>query len=327
MQIISSPDTVLYNEPISIQWLTEGLTDEFTLQAKESHTEQFHTVYEGTESSYTLNPPYDFNRIKFRVLNSNSEVISESKEITVIDFDIVQNSGGDVTIFPFNQRINMSASKFDNIPSIRETSEIITGLDGELPIDRKYSSRIFDISAFMTDEFENVTERDNYISRMSQHINRAVRDMKYLRYRGRIYEVAVASQPNWEVRPQWCNLTSMPFKCYNVFGYAPEQSVLYGDGVCVNSGEERAYPIITLYGEYNNPTITVNGKEYQIAIDTQPGDIITIDCEKEIVQLERNGELFYLAGAFYLDFPTFNVGNNTVSGASKVEWRNRFITL
>lgn len=82
-----------------------------------------------------------------------------------------------------------------------------------------------------------------------------------------------------------------------------------------------------LRGALNNPKITVNGVEYQLAVDALEEDVVTIDCEKETVVRERNGVRTYAAGAYYMDFPVFNVGENTASGCYAVRWRERWFAV
>ncbi len=250
----------------------------------------------------------------------------ESTEMAVIDFEIKELENGDVMLYPFDMSVNMRASKFGEVPSLRETSEQITGLDGEIPIDMKYSYRLFDLVLFMKNEFRSIAEREEYIRKMTAHIDRSVRRLRYLLYRGKIYGVKVSSS-EFSRNPAYCGL-DIALKCYEVYGYGMEEKALYGDGICVLEGDRLVYPVIILEGEKNNPVIKVNGAEYQIAIDTESEDIVTIDCDKETVFLEKSdGTQKYLAGAFYLDFPIFNIGENTVEGCDCVRWRDRWFVM
>ena len=330
---ISVPDTVMFNESSDISWTADDNADNYRLYIKGDTDKSYREIYSGSDTVFPFNAADypNYGKIRFRVYGENSEGISpipcESAETTVIDIEIRELENGDVILYPFDMSIDMRSSKFGEIPSIRETSEQITGLDGEIPVDTKYSYRLFDISAFMKHEFHSVAEREEFIRKMSAHINRSVRKLRYLLYRGKIFGVKVASAPEFSRRPAYCNL-DIAFKCYEVFGYGAEEKVLYGDGVCSVSGDTPCYPAIILEGEKNNPVIKVNGVEYQIAIDTDEGDIVTIDCECETVYLEAaDGSQKYLAGAYYLDFPVFNVGDNTVEGCDCVRWRDKYFIM
>lgn len=329
---ITAPGTVMFDEKATISWTADENADNYRLYVKGDTDKEYKEIYSGSETDFSFNAANypDFGKARFRVYGENSEGVSpmprDSAEMTVIDVEIRESENGDVTLLPFNLSINMSSSKFGEIPSIRETSEQITGLDGEIPIDTKYSYRLFDIAAFMKYEFHSVSEREEYIRKMSAHINRSVRKLRYLLYRGKIFGVKAASAPEFSRRPAYCNL-DIAYKCYEVFGYG-EEKALYGDGVCAVLGDTPCYPVIILEGEKNNPVIKVNGVEYQIAIDTAEGDIVAIDCERETVLLESSdGSQMYLAGAFYLDFPVFNVGDNAVEGCECVRWRDKYFIM
>lgn len=329
---ITVPDTVMFDETAVISWSESENAENYRLYAKGDTDKEYKEIYSGSGTEFAFNAAKYPNcgKIRFRVSGENSEGVSrlrESTEMTVVDVQIKELENGDVILYPYNMTVDMRSSKFGEIPSIRETSEQITGLDGEIPIDTKYSYRLFDISSFMKDEFKSLSDREEYIRRMSAYINRSVRKLRYLLYRDKIFGVKVASAPEFTRRPAYCNL-DIAFKCYEVFGYGKEEKVLYGDGTCTVSGDTPCYPVIILEGEKNNPVIKVNGIDYQIAIDTSEGDTVIIDCENETVLLEASdGSQSYLAGAFYLDFPVFNVGENTVQGCDCVRWRDKWFIM
>lgn len=322
---ITVPDTVMYNETsCRISWAAASEYTSYRLEASGDGGE-FHTIYSGTAPSFDYDvSTVDFSRIVFRVYGVNADGDSpflESKTVTVIDYEIEDKLNGDMILQPFGLIVDSKSSRIDDVLAVRETSETIAGLDGEIPVDMKYSPRLFDLVTFMRDSFGSVAEREEYIKKWSGHINRSVRKLRYLLYHGRIFGVKRISS-TWTRRPNWCNL-DISLKAYDIFGYSPTESILYGDGVCVNNGDTECYPIIILRSSLNNPKITVNGVSYQIAIDTLDGDVIVIDCEKETIVRERNGVRTYVAGAYYLDFPVFKVGRNTVSGCYAVRWRER----
>lgn len=288
----------------------------------------FISIYEGTALSFA----YDisktrYSKLIFRVYAVNSDgdsPFTDSGEVTVIDW-LIEDRGGTLILQPTGLIIDSESSKIDDVPSVRETSETITGLHGEIPVDMKYSPRLFDLAAFMKGSFSSIDEREDYIARMSAHIDRSVRSLRYLSYHGYIFGVKRISS-SFRRKPDHCNL-DISLKAYDVFGYSPVQNVLYGDGTCVNGGSEEVYPLLILRGEQNNPVITVNSINYRIAVDMLGGDVLYIDCEKESVIRERDGVRSYVAGAFYSDYPVFDAGNNTVSGCYAVKWRNKAFAI
>jgi phage-related protein len=330
---ITVPDTVMYNaSAVNITWEAVTGATGYALYIKGNGESSFSEVYEGADTAFNINMANypDYNRMVLRVYSVNSDGASlypcESKEITVIDIKIEEDSAGTMTLQPFNMIINAQASRFGDVPAVRETSETITGLDGEIPVDMKYSPRLFDLVCFMKSEFASISARETYIKSMSAHINRSVRSLRYMLFRNKIYAVKRISS-EFDRRPSYCNL-DISFKAYDVFGYGTAEKILEGNGTAINGGEEACYPIIILEGEQNNPTITVNSVDYQLALDTQGGDIITIDCEKETVMLEESdGTRSYLAGAYYLEFPFFKAGSNSVNGCARVKWREKYFTV
>ena len=292
---ITVPDTVMFDETAVISWSESENAEKYRLYARGDTDKEYKEIYSGSGTEFAFNAAKypNYGKIRFRVCGENSEGIShpcESTEMSVVDVQIKE-------------------------------------LEGEIPIDTKYSYRLFDISGFMKDEFKSLSDREEYIRRMSAHINRSVRKLRYLIYRDKIFGVKVASAPEFTRRPAYCNL-DIAFKCYEVFGYGKEEKVLYGDGTCTVSGDTPCYPVIILEGEKNNPVIKVNNVDYQIAIDTSEGDTVIIDCENETVLLEASdGSQSYLAGAFYLDFPVFNAGENTVQGCDCVRWRDKWFIM
>lgn len=329
---ITVPNTVMFNKTAVISWPLAENAESYRLYAKADSGKEYKLLHSGSETEFTFDAAKypECGKVRFRVYGENSEGISpmpcESTEMAVIDFEIKELENGDVMLYPFDMSVNMRASKFGEVPSLRETSEQITGLDGEIPIDMKYSYRLFDLVLFMKNEFRAISEREEYIRKMTAHIDRSVRRLRYLLFRGKIYGVKVSSS-EFSRNPAYCGL-DIALKCYEVYGYGMEEKALYGDGICVLEGDRSVYPVIILEGEKNNPVIKVNGAEYQIAIDTNDGDIVTIDCESETVYLEAaDGSQRYLAGAFYLDFPIFNIGENTVEGCDCVRWRDKYFIM
>ena len=319
----------MYNEtPCSVSWSGSNDCTSYRLEASGDGGE-FSVVYSGTETSFDYDvSAVDHSRIRFRIYGVNAEGDSpflESKEVIVIDWEIQDTDNGTMYLQPFGFVLDSKSSKIDDVPSVRETSETIAGLDGEIPVDMKYSPRLFDLVTFMDNELDSVAEREEVIKKCSAHINRSVRKLRYLRYRGLIFGVKRISS-SFSRYPKRCNF-DISLKAYDIFGYSPAENVLYGDGICINSGDTECHPVIILEGELNNPKITVNGVEYQIAIDTLVGDRIYIDCEKETVIRERDGIRTYVAGAFYLDFPVFHIGENTVNGCSEVRWRDKSFAI
>lgn len=329
IESVTIPDTVMYNETsCRISWTAASDCTSYRLEASGDGGD-FSAVYSGTATSFDYDvSAVDFSKIIFRVYGVNADEDSpflESKTVTVIDYEIEDKSNGDMILQPFGLIIDSKSSRIDDVPAVRETSETIAGLDGEIPVDMKYSPRLFDLVTFMKGSFGSVAEREDYIRKWSGHINRSVRKLRYLLYHGKIFGVKRISS-TWTRQPSWCNL-DISLKAYDILGYSPAESILYGGGVCMNNGDTECYPIIILRGSLNNPKITVNGVSYQIAIDTLDGDVVTIDCEKETVVRERNGVKTYVAGAYYLDFPVFKVGENTVSGCYAVRWRERWFAV
>lgn len=326
---ITVPDVIMYNETsCHISWTAANDCTSYRLEAS-GDGRDFSVVYSGTAASFDYDvSAVDFSRIVFRIYGVNADGDSpflESKTVTVIDYEIEDRSNGDMILQPFGLIIDSKSSKIDDVPAVRETSETIAGLDGEIPVDMKYSPRLFDLVTFMKGSFGSVAEREEYIRKWSGHINRSVRKLRYLLYHGRVFGVKRISS-TWARQPSWCNL-DISLKAYDILGYSPAESILYGGGVCMNDGDTECYPIIILRGSLNNPQIVVNGVSYQIAIDTIDGDVVAIDCEKETVIRERNGVKTYVAGAYYLDFPVFKVGRNTVSGCYAVRWRERWFAV
>lgn len=329
IESITVPDVVMYNETnCHISWTAASDCTSYRLEAS-GNGGDFSVVYSGTATSFDYDvSAVDFSRIVFRIYGVNADgdsLFLESKTVTVIDYEIEDKSNGDMILQPFGLIIDSKSSRIDDVPTVRETSETIAGLDGEIPVDMKYSPRLFDLVTFMKGNFGSVAEREEYIRKSSGHINRSVRKLRYLLYHNRIFGVKRISS-TWTRQPNWCNL-DISLKAYDILGYSPAESILYGGGVCMNNGDTECYPIIILRGSLNNQKITVNGVGYQIAIGTLDGDVVTIDCEKETVVRERNGVKTYVAGAYYLDFPVFKVGENTVSGCYSVRWRERWFAV
>ena len=329
---ITVPDAVMFDKTAVVSWAAAEDAESYKLYFKADNSREYKLLYSGTGTEFTFDAAKypDCGKVRFRVYAVNSEGVSampcESSEMTIVDFEIKEYTNGDVMIYPFDMSVNMRSSKFGEIPSLRETSEQITGLDGEIPIDMKYSYRLFDLVLFMKNEFGSVAERENWIRKMSAHIDRSVRRLRYMLFRGKIYGIKVSTSA-FSRNPAYCGL-DIALKCYEVYGYSVKEKAVHGDGSCIAEGDREVYPVIVLEGEKNNPVIKVNGVEYQIAIDTESGDIVTIDCDKETVFLEKSdGTQKYLAGAFYLDFPVFHIGENTVEGCDCVRWRDKYFIM
>lgn len=324
-------DTVMYSGNLVISWeAVTGVTGYKLYISADGAS--YSELYSGTALTYTLTVSTacpDASKLKFRVYAVNGDGCSaypcESKEVTVIDWFIEDLSDGTIILRPFDLIVNSYSTKIDDVPAVRETAETIAGLDGEIPVDMKYSPRLFDLVTFMKSEFSSVAQREAFIKEKSSHINRSVRALRYLKYRSKLFGVKRISS-EFSRYPTRCNL-DISLKAYDIFGYGLGENIVYGNGSCVNGGDVECYPIIILEGALNNPTITVNGVDYQLALDTLAGDIITVDCEKETVTRERSGVITYVTGVLSVDYPVFKVGTNTISGAYVVKWRNKYFAI
>lgn len=246
IESITVPDTVMYTETsCRISWSAASGCTSYRLEVAGDGGD-FSVIYSGTAASFDYDvSAANFGKIVFRVYGVNADGDSpflESKVITVIDYKIEDRQNGDMILQPFGLMIDSKSSRIDDVPAVRETSEVIAGLDGEIPVDMRYSPRLFDIVTFMRGSFGSVAEREEYIRKWSGHINRSVRKLRYLLYRGRIFGVKRISS-TWARQPSWCNL-DISLKAYDIFGYSPAENILYGGGVCMNGGDTECYPII-----------------------------------------------------------------------------------
>lgn len=325
--LIIVPDFTIANEPILIRWEASTGATEYTLE-RSSDWVLFSEVYTGAALSYSDNYDGTSNTVVYRIKAANTDGDSGytySPEIAIVTFLLDYNEDG--MFRPINMIVNFSKSTIEALPAIRETVEQIPGVDGAMCFDIKYEPRAFNIEGWTLPDLTR-HERDKTEEEIAICLH-AVRDTeRYLLYRDKLYRVRMGGKMQIDKHPSYLDL-QIPLKAYDPHGEMVSHGLLIGSGEAVNNGAEICYPVFMIFGAYNNPTLTVNGVEYAIAGTAIDGDITIIDCYNRTVMRVRDGVTTNIIGAWFLDFPAFPPGANTVSysGVIITRYRGRFITI
>lgn len=325
---IKVPAYVAEGQAVLVSWGKADGAHDYVLQR--SSKTGYETIYTGSGVFY-MDKTHTAAEITYRVAARNdsgqdSKYIYSTEVIKVfLNLDYEQ----DGILRPFDMIVDFSSSNIDILPATRETVDTIAGVDGGVVLDIKYEPRLFDLVGRSK---SNLTrhERDTKLADVSIMLNQLKRETKYLLYRDKLYGVRIGGKPDVITRPSYIEYQQLSLKAYDPFGYSIHQGVLCGSGVAENKGTEVVYPLIYIEGAYNNPSITINGTTYQLATTAvYEDDLTVIDTAQGIVTLISKGKAEPIVGAWYTEFPYFNVGKNTVeySGNIRTVWRDKYINL
>lgn len=320
---LSVPETVYFGENIHISW--KNAVGTVTLEMS-TDGKIYNRIYSGTDAGYTVetNVTADYDNVYFKVTDSNG-VFTFSNAVSVIYVWIEESDNGTNYLQPFGLVIDFNNSTIPYLPSSRETVQEIAGLDGELLLDMKYNAREFVLSCFTQNDLD-YSQREELSHKTAAYFDLiSGSKQRYLFYKNKLFRVS-AKDTSFNFAPSYLKLDTT-LKCYDCYGSSTAKEII-GKGNAVNNGDRETYPVFYIYGALNNPTITVNGKEYQIAIDTQDGDITEIDCDKRAITIIRNGARINAAGAWYTEYPVLEKGFNSInSGIDRTVYRERYMVL
>lgn len=319
---ITVPNYVDTGQAIYIKWDAVDGATEYKLE-RAVDRDFFSAVYTGQNTDYIDIALDGWNEVKYRVCalddTETSEYISSTKVMCAY-FKIDANG----KLQPFNLIVNFKESSIDVLPNIRESSETISGEDGEISLDIKYEPRTFDLDCFSANGRNYETwQRDNAITSIARAIHKAKNSERYLMYNGKFYKVRIAKKPEYKINPDWFE-AQIAFKAYDPYGYSFENSAC-GECTIKNSGEEKAYPVIYIEGITSQPKFIINGTTYQLKTDMVKGDYVEINSK--IGAVYKNG--VNITEYWESDFPLLDVGENTIKLPEncKIVWQDKFIAI
>ena len=320
---ITVPDMVYFGENIDVSW--SGSTGNIVLEMS-TDGKLYKQVYSGTDTEYSAptNVTADYDNVYFKVTDESGN-FAFSTAVSVVYVWVEETDNCTNYLQPFGIVIDFNSSTIPYLPSSRETSQQIAGLDGEVLLDMKYNAREFVFSCFTQNDLD-YSQREELSHKTAAYLDLiSGNKQRYFLYKSKLFRVC-AKDTSFNFAPSYLKLDTT-LKCYDCFAVSAAKEII-GKGNMINNGDRETYPVLYLYGALNNPTIKINDKEYQIAIDTQDGDITEIDCDKRTITIIRNGQRINAAGAWYLEYPVFGKGFNSVnSGVNRTVYRERYMVL
>lgn len=223
---------------------------------------------------------------------------------------------------PLGLAIDFSESEFDIMPETRDTSEVVTGVDGEIWFDTRYEKRFFQFVGRSADGL-NVHEKSAFKRLVQNTLNKTKNGTKLLMFFDRLesYDVKYSGNLKNENYPGWIEL-DFPLVAYDPHGYSPWENVHSGSGIARNRGDLDSKPLIDIKGPVSSPVIIVNGQVFQYQGNVATGKTLHVDCNALTARIENQNVL----DKWGTDFPVLLPGDNVINTSANVTitWRDKF---
>lgn len=243
--------------------------------------------------------------------------IGEDRTIEV-DFYVDENS----ILQPLNVLVTRD-SRYEILPSIRNNTEEIPGVDGEIDFGSEFRARLLELHC-VTDEGLSPIEKKNAQRMIANYLNPTLgeKTLVFADDPNRIYRVKCSERIQLTEYATWFEFV-ISFKMNKPNILSSEYKSLQGSGMLVNEGNVNAGLIIEARGLLNNPQIKIGNETIFFNGEIPLGATLVIDTQKRMARVGSVNVVDKLNGVFPLAKP----GTSYVSASSTVtiRWRDEWI--
>ncbi|MBA1335923.1 MAG: hypothetical protein HPY66_1741 [Firmicutes bacterium] len=214
-------------------------------------------------------------------------------------------------------------SRYELLPGVREYTEEIPGLDGEIDFGSEFKARVLELHCVLE---ILASQQPAKIREIASYLNPAagVSTLTFADDPGKVYFVKCSGTIEVTRNASWIEFT-IPFKMTNPFIMSATTTSLIGTGTAANGGNAETPFLLTVAGPVTNPSVVVANYTMAYTGTVEAGQTLTIDTEKLTVKIGETNAL----GTYNRVFPTLQPGNNAVTaaaaGITTLTWYSRWI--
>lgn len=324
------PETANIESKVALSWEEVAEATSYTVERK-SDDGEYTSVYTGTDLAYNDDVKLGWDICQYRINATNDDGDSgyvESAKIAIVYFEI----DGSGRLQPLNTIVDFSKSKFDTLPTVKESTEDILECDGVIVTDTKYDPRLFYIVS-NTDDI-TVAERNTLLAKIGKVSHYLKTGDRYFRYNEKLFSVRLSEKPDEDIYPIHFQ-SYISLKANDPYGYSSYYELADIDTtskIITSNGDVDTYPTLIITNCSGTTKITINGVEFNIGQTFLDTDTCTVDCEERTVtKTDSDGTVTNIKNEWVSDnFPVISSGNNTVNisqGTLKVIWQDKYISL
>ena len=214
-------------------------------------------------------------------------------------------------------------SRYEILPSIRNNTEEIPGVDGEIDFGSEFKARLLELHC-ATEDGLTAAEKKNLQREIANNLNPVLGDktLVFADEPNRLYRVKCYEKIDLTEYATWFKFI-ISFKMNNPNILSSEYKSLTGSGVLFNAGNRNAGLLIEANGYLSNPQIIVNGEAMYFDGEVPIANILKIDTLKKTASMGSVNVVDRLNGIF----PLVKPGENSISAAPTViiKWRDEWI--
>ena len=264
-------------------------------------------------------PILDDGGVRASVSMQDNAQFNDEAVFVAVPFFYVSGYG---ILEPLGLVIDFRESNFDILPETRDTSEVVTGVDGEIWFDTRYEKRFFQFVGRSGDGL-NAHEKNTFKRLVQNILNQTKSGTKLLMFYDHLegYDVKYSGSLGVENYPGWLEV-DFPLVAYDPHGYSPWGNTHTGSGVIRNRGDMDAEPQIDFVGPASSPVVIINGQIFQYQGNVPAGKTLHVDCKGLTARIETENVL----DKWGTDFPVLPPGDNVINTSSNVTitWRDKF---
>lgn len=216
-------------------------------------------------------------------------------------------------------------SRLELLPSTRDITDEIPGMNGEFDFGTEFNSRAFDLHV-ATDEGYTPLEKAHLQRLFAKYLD-PTKGAKTLIFSDDIektYAVKYSGKIDITQYPSWFEFT-LPFKMSNPFIAGSFEKILTGSGTLVNNGTFETSLTIEITGPSTNPSLTVGGHLLSYTGSIPSGQTLVINSNGGTGTVKL-GEVNAMSG-YNGVFPSLSPGSTNVSAGSNVtiRWKDKWL--
>lgn len=207
--------------------------------------------------------------------------------------------------------VKVTKVKDDLIPTTRDNTEQIPGLDGEYDFGTEFGPRLIELEVCSPDGL-NPLQKEEFKRLYAKYLNPRMGTKKliFMNDPDVYYKVKYSGSIPSNNYPSWFSFT-IPFKATDPFKYSTTQKSHSGVGVLTNNGADETGLIIEIEGPVHSITINFGDIVLSFGGEIDAGEKLIVDTWAKTAKIGNENFLYMWDG-----FPLLPVGDTVISSIS-----------
>lgn len=214
-------------------------------------------------------------------------------------------------------------SREELLPSTRDNTEEIPGMDGEYDFGSEYKARALELSVVTRDGM-SVAEKKALKRSLALYLDasKGYVPLQFADEPDLIYMVKYAGKIDLTNHPTWFQFT-IPFKMQSPFMIGLYEKKLVGAGTAINDGNYKTGMRFEIKGPIFNPQVSVGDEIFFYEGEVPPGQTLYVDTFNKTVRLNDVNAIDRNRGGF----PLLKAGESNIftSLNTTIKWRDKWI--